>query len=79
MHAYLHEVADFIKKIQKKGAYFAIFLLMFPTVAGAYVDPGSVSILLQVVLAFFLGGLLTFKNKIFRFIKSLYRAITFKK
>ena len=79
MHAYLYEVADFIKKIQKKGAYFAIFLLMFPTVAGAYVDPGSVSILLQVVLAFFLGGLLTFKNKVFQFIKSLYRAITFKK
>jgi len=79
MLAYDHESANYYKKIQKTGTYLALFILMFPSFAFAYVDPGSVSILLQVVLAFFLGGVLTFKNKIIRTIKSLYHAITFKK
>ena len=57
----------------KKIFFFIILLCFFlPTFAFGYVDPGSVSILLQVIVAFFLGGLITFKNKIIQLIKSLY-------
>jgi hypothetical protein len=79
MQVYIHEVASYLKKIRIASAYLFFSLLLFPSIAFAYVDPGSVSILLQVVLAFFLGGILTFKKKIVRAIKSLYHAITFKK
>jgi len=48
-------------------------------VAWGYVDPGSVSIFLQVMFAFFLGGLLTFKNKVINGIKSVFHFIFQKK
>ena len=79
MQAHLRKAAHQQKKIQQAGIYLALILLVFPSFAFAYVDPGSISILLQVVLAFFLGGVLTFKKKIIRTIKALFQVITFKK
>ncbi len=52
-----------------------ILLLFFPEIAWAYVDPGSVTILLQVLFAFVVGSLLTFKNRIITGFISLFHRI----
>jgi len=45
--------------------YYVILLSLFsPSVSWGYVDPGSISIILQVVLAFVLGGVITLRGKI---------------
>jgi hypothetical protein len=67
------EVFRFSLKHQEKIIYYLlVFCFFWPQFAFAYVDPGSVSILLQVIAAFLLGGLITFKNKIIQLIKSVY-------
>lgn len=79
MKVYLFDALYYFAKMKKIVFYLIFSLLLMPSIAFAYVDPGSVSILLQVILAFFLGGLLTFKKKIIEMIKSLYRIIAFRK
>jgi len=59
--------------------YIITFLLCFPDVSWGYIEPGSVTILLQVILAFLLGGLITFKKKVGNGIKSLTRLFLQKK
>ena len=55
--------------------YAIILCLSFPATAWAYVDPGSVTILLQVIFAFLLGSILAFKNRIISGLKSLFHRI----
>ena len=70
------QVSDCCLSKLGKILFFVILLCLFlPPIAFGYVDPGSVSILLQVVVAFLLGGLITFKNKIIQVIKSIYHTI----
>ncbi len=52
-----------------------ILFLSFPSIAWAYVDPGSVTILLQVIFAFLLGSILAFKNRLISGLKSLFHSI----
>ena len=56
-----------------------ILILGFPSLSWGYIDPGSASIFLQVVFAFFIGGLLAFKSKVIAGIKSVYDLIFSKK
>jgi len=55
--------------------YVIALSLCLPGVAWGYIDPGSVSIFLQVIFAFLLGGLLTFKNKVKDGIRSVFHFI----
>ncbi len=68
------------KKITTSGIYFVIsFILLFPSDAYAYLDPGTGSYIMQLLIAFVLGGLFAIKLywkkvkdlilKIFRLIK----------
>lgn len=59
--------------------YLIFLIIFFPVVVWGYVDPGSVSIFLQVMFAFFLGGFLTFKNKVINGIKTVFHFIFQKK
>lgn len=59
--------------------YLMALFLCFPGDSWGYVDPGSVSILLQVLIAFCLGGLLTIKNKVIKVIKCIFGFIFSKK
>ena len=52
-----------------------VLCLSFPSIAWAYVDPGSVTILLQVIFAFVVGSLLVFKNLVVNRVKSLFNRI----
>ena len=45
-------------------AIFILVLFVMPVAAWAYVDPGSISIFLQVVVAFGVGLLIAFRNYI---------------
>lgn len=58
-----------------KILYAIILCLSFPATAWAYVDPGSVTILLQVIFAFVFGSLLAFKHRIIRGLTSLFHRI----
>ena len=52
-----------------------IFCLIFPDIAGAYVDPGSISMFLQILIAFLIGFLFTLKRVVNK-ISSVYRWLT---
>ena len=56
-----------------------ILILCFPTVSWGYVDPGSISIFLQVIFAFLLGGFFTFRNRVINGIKSILHFMHLKK
>lgn len=52
-----------------------LFCLIFPYRVYAYLDPGSSNYILQIIIAFLLGGLFTvkvFRNKITTFFKNLF-------
>jgi hypothetical protein len=54
-----------IKKTISWLIFFAFLLLfIYPVSVLAYVDPGSVTLLLQVASAFVLGSIITFRNRI---------------
>lgn len=59
--------------------YSIILILCFPTVSWGYIDPGSVSIFLQVIFAFLLGGFFAFRNKVINGIKSVFHFMHLKK
>ncbi|OGS22906.1 MAG: hypothetical protein A2252_07455 [Elusimicrobia bacterium RIFOXYA2_FULL_39_19] len=46
-------------------------MVVFVSNAYAYIDPGSTSVILQVIFAFVIGGLLAFKN----YIKNIFGQI----
>lgn len=50
---------------------YCVLLLFLPTPAFAYLDPGSISLVLQAIIAGFAGLLATYKLWIFK-IKSLF-------
>lgn len=56
-----------------------ILILCFPIVSWGYVDPGSISIFLQVIFAFLLGGFFAFRNRVINGIKSIFRFMRLKK
>jgi len=58
-------------KIRLTNWKICIFLLYLPTPAFAYLDPGSISLALQAIIAGFAGLLATYKFWIFK-IKSLF-------
>ena len=55
--------------------YLILVCLFLPSIAFAYVDPGSISIVLQVGMAFLLGGLLAFKNRISKTLRYVFHSI----
>jgi hypothetical protein len=58
------------------GKLYLIFLVLcFPDICWGYIDPGSVTIFLQVILAFLVGGLLTVRNNIAGWFKSIVKFI----
>jgi hypothetical protein len=59
--------------------YFVLFFFCFPNLSWGYVDPGSISVLLQVVIAFVIGGLISFRTMIITKLKSFANLISFKK
>jgi hypothetical protein len=44
--------------------YFLIFIFCLPSLSWGYVDPGSISIFIQVIVAFVIGGLISFRTLI---------------
>lgn len=56
--------------------YIIIICLIFPKTAWAYVDPGSISIFLQVIFAFVIGFFLAFRRMVGEKISSVYRWLT---
>ena len=54
------------------------FLFAFPNAVWAYIDPGSISIFMQVVLAFALGVLITARQKVLHWIR-LFKDLIFSK
>ena len=56
-------------------SYLILVCLFLPSIAFAYVDPGSISIVLQVGMAFLLGGLLAFKNKISNTLRYIFHSV----
>lgn len=44
------------------AAVIALFLAVLPTDANAYIDPGTGSMIIQVILAAFLGAIVTCKQ-----------------
>jgi hypothetical protein len=59
--------------------YLLIFVFCLPSFSWGYVDPGSISLLLQVIIAFFLGGLLSFRTRIINKVKYISNLIISKK
>ena len=59
--------------------YLLVFVLCFPSFSWGYVDPGSISIFLQVIIAFFLGGLISFRTRIINGVKYISNLIIAKK
>jgi len=59
--------------------YLLIFVLFLPSSSWAYIDPGSISILLQVIIAFVLGGLISFRTRIINGVKYISNLIIAKK
>ena len=53
-------------KIFKLAITFVLFLFLFPGPVYAYLDPGGVSSLLQIILAGLVGAFFAFKNFIFK-------------
>jgi len=49
--------------------YFLIFIFCLPSLGWGYVDPGSISIFLQVIIAFVIGGLISFRAMIINKVK----------
>ncbi len=48
-------------------------IVLFPSVAHAYVDPGFLSMLFQLIYVFIFGTLATFIFKPWRYMKSLFK------
>lgn len=64
-----------INTILKIFAFLLLFNLIFSQKAFAYLDPGTGSYILQVLIAFFLGGLFAvrlFWNKIKEFLTKIF-------
>ena len=59
--------------------YLLVFVLCLPNFSWGYVDPGSISIFLQVIIAFVLGGLISFRTKIISGVKYISNLILVKK
>ncbi|OGM11465.1 hypothetical protein A2Z22_00240 [Candidatus Woesebacteria bacterium RBG_16_34_12] len=58
---------------------FFIFLFFLPRQAQAYIDPGTGSYVVQIILAFILGGVFTLKlywKKITKFLRKLFSKST---
>jgi hypothetical protein len=50
----------------KLAIFSGLFVFLFPMPAYAYLDPGGVSVLLQIMLAGLIGALFAFKNFLFK-------------
>lgn len=64
----------FFTHLQAMRLTFAFFYLPFAETADAYVDPGTGSIIIQVVIGVAVGGLTMvgiYRNKVITFLKSL--------
>ena len=59
--------------------YLIVLFLFLPTTVWAYVDPGSISVVLQVILAFGLGLIIAFKRVVVNVVKSAFSMIFGKK
>jgi nitrate reductase NapE component len=64
---------------QMKLLVLVLAIVFFPRVAYAYVDPGFLSILFQLVYVFIFGTLATLIFKPWRYIKSLFKTSSSKK
>jgi len=59
--------------------YLIVLFLFLPATAWAYVDPGSISVILQVILAFGLGFIIAFRRMVVNAVKSAISMIFGKK
>ncbi len=59
--------------------YLIVLFLFLPATAWAYVDPGSISVILQVVIAFGLGLIIAFKRVVVNAVKSAFSMVFGKK
>ena len=59
--------------------YLFIFVLCLPSFSWGYVDPGSITIFLQVIIAFVIGGLLAFRSMIINKVKYISNLFIAKK
>jgi len=69
---------------KRKGRQMRLLVLflgivLFPSVAYAYVDPGFLSMLFQLIYVFIFGTLATLIFKPWRYIKSLFKTSSSKK
>jgi hypothetical protein len=61
--------------INKKFAFFSIFILVFPNIAYAYVDPGTGAYLLQLMIALF-GAVVFYSSRpiqLFKLIRDFFK------
>ncbi len=58
-----------------KAVILIVILIACPTTAWAYVDPGSITMLLQIVSAFVVGSLLVFRDAMVGAVRALIRKI----
>ena len=59
--------------------YLIILILCLPSFSWGYVDPGSISIFLQVIIAFVIGGLISFRTLIVNKVKYISNLFIAKK
>ena len=63
----------FLKGITMRSLFLILTLLSLPNIAQAYVDPGSVSLIAQVIGSFFVGILVFFRSIKMYFLKFYYK------
>ena len=51
--------------------YLIFFVFGLPCFSWGYVDPGSISIFIQVIVAFVLGGFISFRTRIINKVKAI--------
>ena len=59
--------------------YMLILVFFLPKLSWGYVDPGSITIFLQVIIAFVVGALISFRTNIFTKVKNILSLITQRK
>ena len=60
-----------LRKIKMAGLYFLIFVLCLPNHGWTYVDPGSINLFLQVIVAFVLGALISLRTRLVSMLRYL--------
>jgi hypothetical protein len=69
----------YFRRMKMALLYFIVFVFCLPNCSWGYVDPGSISIFLQVIIAFVIGGLISFRTMIFNKLKYISNLFVAKK